>query len=182
MRGLRRADGDPRIVTIRDARPEDWAAVFPFWSAIVADGETYAYPDGLSSDEARALWMEAPPVRVVVLEEEGRILGSARMGANRPGRGSHVATASFMVDADARGRGVGRRLGEDMIAWARASGFRAVQFNAVVETNAGAVRLWQSLGFRIIGTVPEAFRSRRHGLVGLHVMHRALDTRSDENP
>lgn len=160
---------------IRAARHEDWAAIHTFWSAIVADGETYAYPDDLPSDAAKALWMEPPPWRVVVLEEEGRILGSAKMGPNRPGRGDHVATASFMVDAAARGRGVGRRLGEEMIAWARRSGYRAVQFNAVVETNTAAVRLWEDLGFRTVGTVPGAFRSRRHGLVGLHVMHLPLD-------
>jgi hypothetical protein len=54
-------------------------------------------------------------------------------------------------------------------------GYRAIQFNAVVETNTAAVRLWQELGFRIIGTVPEAFDSTQHGLVGLHVMHLPLD-------
>lgn len=158
---------------IREARDPDWDAIFPFWSAIVADGESYAYPDGLSPVEARPLWFDG--VRVTVLEEDGRILGTAKMGPNRPGRGDHVATASFMVDPDARGRGVGRRLGEEMVAWARASGYSAIQFNAVVETNGAAVRLWQDLGFGIIGTVPNAFRSRRHGRVGLHVMHLALD-------
>lgn len=159
---------------IREARAEDWAAIFPFWSTIVAEGESYAYPDALTAEEARPLWMESPPWRVTVLEEDGRIVGSTKMGPNRPGRGDHVATASFMVDPEARGRGVGRRLGEEMIAWARASGYTAIQFNAVVETNLGAVRLWESLGFRIVGTVPAAFRSRRHGPVGLHVMHLPL--------
>jgi GNAT superfamily N-acetyltransferase len=79
-----------------------------------------------------------------------------------------------MVHPDQTGKGVGRVLGEDMIAWARVEGFRSVQFNAVVETNAPAVRLWQSLGFEIIGTVPEAFEHRTEGFVGLHVMHLRL--------
>jgi GNAT superfamily N-acetyltransferase len=83
-----------------------------------------------------------------------------------------VASASFMVDPDRAGRGAGRALGEDMIAWARASGFRAIQFNAVVETNAPAVALWRSLGFAVVGTVPEAFHHPTYGFVGLHVMHR----------
>ena len=156
---------------IRTATDADWASIFPIFSSIVAAGETYAYPEGLSSDEANALWMAD---HVVVAEEEGRVLGSAKMGPNRPGRGAHVATASFMVDESARGKGVGRALGEHMVAWAAESGFLAVQFNAVVETNSGAVHLWQSLGFRIIGTVPRAFDSRTHGLVGLHVMHRSV--------
>jgi GNAT superfamily N-acetyltransferase len=83
-------------------------------------------------------------------------------------------TASFMVAAAARGRGVGRRLGEHVVAWHREQGFAAIQFNAVVETNTVAVRLWQDLGFRIVGTVPGAFESRTHGRVGLHVMHLPL--------
>ncbi len=154
---------------IRPATTDDWPAIHPFFAAIVEDGETYAYPEGLSSDAARSLWFDGAAA-VVVLEEDGAVLGSARMGPNRPGRGDHVGTASFMVDPAAQGRGVGRRLGEFVVRWHRHQGFRAIQFNAVVETNTGAVRLWESLGFRIVGTVPAAFRSRRHGYVGLHVM------------
>ena len=99
---------------------------------------------------------------------------TAHWGPNRPGRGSHVATGSFMVDPAATGQGVGRALGEHVVAAARAAGYRGIQFNAVVETNTGAVRLWQSLGFRVIGTVPGAFRSAAHGYVGLHVMYLPL--------
>ncbi|MEI4878363.1 GNAT family N-acetyltransferase, partial [Klebsiella pneumoniae] len=95
------------------------------------------------------------------------VLGTAKMGPNRPGPGAHVATASFMVTEEARGRGIGRALGEYVLAWARTQGYAAMQFNAVVESNAAAVRLWQSLGFRIIGTVPEAFAHPRLGRVGL---------------
>ena len=160
---------------IRPATADDWPRIWPFWREIVDAGETYAYPLDLTSDEARALWLHEPPGRTVVLEEDGRVLGSATMGPNRPGRGRHVGTASFMVAAAARGRGVGRRLGEYVVQWHRDEGYRAIQFNAVVETNSAAVRLWQSLGFRIVGTVPEAFESASHGLVGLHVMHLPLD-------
>jgi GNAT superfamily N-acetyltransferase len=92
------------------------------------------------------------------------------MGPNRPARGSHIGTASFMVDADTRGKGVGRRLAEHTVQWHRDQGYRGIQFNAVVETNTAAVHLWQRLGFEIIGTVPGAFESRTHGFVGLHVM------------
>jgi L-amino acid N-acyltransferase YncA len=162
-------------MTIRAMTEADWAQVWPFWNEIVQAGETYAYPLDLSSERARALWTMSPPGQTVVLEEDGRILGSATMGPNRPGRGSHVGTASFMVSSEARGRGVGRRLGEYVVQWHREEGFHAIQFNAVVETNTAAVRLWQALGFEIIGTVPEAFDSRSHGLVGLHVMHLPLD-------
>jgi L-amino acid N-acyltransferase YncA len=162
-------------MTIRAMTEDDWPQVWPFWSEIVGAGESYAYPLDLPSEQARALWTMSIPGQTVVLEEEGRILGSATMGPNRPGRGSHVGTASFMVSREARGRGVGRRLGEHVVRWHRDQGYRAIQFNAVVETNTAAVRLWEELGFRIIGTVPAAFDSATHGLVGLHVMHLPLD-------
>ena len=96
------------------------------------------------------------------------------MYANRPGPGSHIASASFMVDPRHAGRGTGRALGEDMLDWARRRGFRAVQLNAVVESNERAVALWRSLGFTVLATVPEAFDHPRHGYVGLHIMHRSL--------
>lgn len=156
---------------IRPVTPADWPAVWPFFARIVAAGETYAYPEDLTSDQAADLWLREPPGATVVLEEGGAVLGSATMGPNRPGRGAHVGTASFMVDDAARGRGVGRRLGEHVVAWHRDRGFAGIQFNAVVETNHAAVRLWRSLGFEVIGTVPRAFHSRAHGLVGLHVMY-----------
>lgn len=159
---------------IRPMTEADWPQVWEFFDEIVQAGETYAYPLDLTSEQARDLWTMRPPGQTVVLEDDGRVLGSATMGPNRPARGSHVGTASFMVAPAARGRGVGRELGEYVVQWHRDHGYRAIQFNAVVETNRGAVRLWQSLGFAIIGTVPEAFDSRAHGLVGLHVMHLPL--------
>jgi L-amino acid N-acyltransferase YncA len=161
-------------MTIRTATEEDWPQIWPFFSRIIQAGETYAYRGDLTSEEARDGWLMRPPARTVVLEEDGRVLGSATMGPNRPGRGSHVGTASFMVDEAVRGRGIGRRLGEHVVQWHRDEGYRGIQFNAVVETNLPAVRLWQSLGFRIVGTVPGAFRSRAHGYVGLHVMYLPL--------
>ena len=162
---------DPRI---RPTNDDDWSESWPFFSAIVADGETYAYPDDLSSDQARALWMEQPPGLTVVLEDDGRVLGTAKMGPNRPSRGDHVGTASFMVDPAASGRGIGRALATYVVDWHRQQGYDGIQFNAVVETNTAAVHLWQDLGFEIVGTVPGAFRSARHGRVGLHVMYLPL--------
>jgi L-amino acid N-acyltransferase YncA len=156
--------------SIREATEGDWPRIFPIYAAIVADGRTYAFPEGQSMNEARPWWMEQPPGRTVVACEGDVILGSAKMGPNRPGRGAHVATASFMVDPANQGRGVGRMLGEYAIDWAQSAGYRGMQFNAVVESNVAAVRLWKSLGFQIIGTVPEAYDHREDGLVGLHVM------------
>jgi L-amino acid N-acyltransferase YncA len=157
---------------IREADEADWSAIYPIFAAITADARAYAYPVHASSEQARAIWMSQG--RVVVAEDDGRVLGTATMGANRQGRGAHIATGSFMVAPDAQGRGVGRALGEHLVDWARDAGFRGIQFNAVVETNAAAVHLWQSLGFTIIGTVPGAFDHPEHGYVGLHVMFRPL--------
>lgn len=163
--------GPIRPGPIRPVTDADWDAIWPIWRETVAAGETYAFPEDATSETARGWWMESPPGLTVVLEEDGEVLGTAKMGPNRPGRGSHVGTASFMVAPAARGRGVGRRLAEHVVQWHRDQGFRAIQFNAVVETNVAAVRLWQSLGFVVVGTVPAAYDSREHGLVGLHVMH-----------
>ena len=159
---------------IREASAQDWPAIYPFFSAIVAEGETYAYPEHLSLEQARSYWMAPPPGRTVVALDDETVLGTATMGPNRPGRGAHVATASFMVDPARSGQGVGRALGAHVLAWARQAGYRAMQFNAVVETNTAAVRLWQALGFQILATVPEAFHHRVHGYVGLHLMYQRL--------
>ena len=162
-------------VQIREAQPADWSAIWPVFREIVRAGETYAYDRDMSEEEGRRLWMLGAPARTTVaVTEDDSVVGTANMYANRPGGGSHVASASFMVSPAASGMGAGRALGEDMIEWAKRSGFRAIQFNAVVETNERAVALWRSLGFEIVGTVPEAFNHPERGYVGLHVMHRRL--------
>ena len=160
---------------IRDTQEADLHSIARFFREIVDAGETIAYPEGLDDRGIADLWMQPPPGRcVVAVSEEGAVIGSAQMGPNRPGRGAHIATATFMVDGSARGRGVGRALGEEALRWARGQGYHGMQFNAVVETNAAAVHLWRDLGFAIMTTIPEAFEHPRHGRVGLHVMYRRL--------
>jgi L-amino acid N-acyltransferase YncA len=160
---------------IREADEQDWESIWPFFEEIVRAGETYAYPPGIDQDEGRRLWMLAPPGRTVVaVDDSGRVLGTANMLPNRPGAGSHVASASFMVNPSSAGKGVGRALGEQVIEWATEQGYRSIQFNAVVESNTRAVALWRALGFEIIGTVPEAFRRPSGEYVGLHIMYRPL--------
>ena len=159
---------------IREARPGDWPEIWPFFRETVRAGETYAYDPELTSDRARALWLAEPPGASVVAVDGGVVLGSATVGPNRPGRGAHIGTASFMVSPAARGRVVGRALGVHVVDWHRSHGFRGIQFNAVVETNTAAVALWTSLGFTVIGTVPGAFEHPARGYVGLHVMYLPL--------
>lgn len=157
-----------------DAADHDWPAIWPILRRVAAAGETFCWPRDIPEDRARAIWMAPPPNLVLVLRDGDAVLGTASLHPNQDGAGAHVANASFAVDAAVRGRGVGRRLGLDTLDRARAEGYRAMQFNAVVETNAGAVALWRSLGFRVLATIPEAFLHPTAGYVGLHVMHRTL--------
>ncbi|MEO3752079.1 GNAT family N-acetyltransferase [Streptomyces sp. B6B3] len=160
---------------IREANVHDWPAVWPFFHGIVAAGETFTYPPDLSREQGRDWWLLSAPDRTVVaVDDAGTVLGTAKMNANQKGNGSHIASASYMVDPAHARRGVGRALCEYTLEWARAAGFRAMQFNAVVETNTHAVRLYRSLGFEVLGTLPEGFRHPVRGYVGLHIMHRPL--------
>ncbi|MFF5002465.1 GNAT family N-acetyltransferase [Streptomyces phaeochromogenes] len=158
---------------IREAAADDWPRIWPFWHRIVAAAEAYAWDPDTSEEDARALWM-APGKRVYVAEDAtGAVVGSAYVTPNYGGPASHIANAGFMVDPAHSGRGIGRALANHVLETAKADGYRAMVFNAVVETNP-AVNLWLSLGFTIVGTIPDAYAHPTKGRVGLHVMHRAL--------
>jgi GNAT superfamily N-acetyltransferase len=162
-------------LTVRDATEQDWAAIWPFFGAIIRARESFGYDTDIGEAQARAMWFDGPPGRTVVATNAAsEILGTANLHRNRGGPGAHVASATFVVDPQHQGRGVGRALVEEALAWARAEGYRAMQFNAVVETNRVAVALYKSLGFKVLGTVPEGFNHPQHGYVGLHIMFRRL--------
>ncbi|MGW0601183.1 N-acetyltransferase family protein [Streptomyces sp. NPDC002776] len=158
---------------IREAAAEDWPRIWPFWHRIVSAGETYAWDPGTSEEAARVLWTNPAKQVYVVEDETGAIVASAYLTPNYGGPAARIANAGFMVDPAHTGRGIGRLLAEHVLTAAKAHGYRGMVFNAVVETNP-AVALWLSLGFTILGTVPDAFEHPRHGLVGLHIMYRAL--------
>ncbi|MFB9684956.1 GNAT family N-acetyltransferase [Amycolatopsis plumensis] len=155
---------------IREARGDDWPAIWPIIHDVVTEQRTFPYDPAMTEREARETWLRDPPARVVVALDGDRVTGTANMYANRPGPGSHVASGSLMVAKEARGTGVGRALTTDLIEWARRSGFAAIQFNAVVEVNVAAIRLYESLGFVTLGTAPGAFRHPSAGDVGLRIM------------
>jgi L-amino acid N-acyltransferase YncA len=158
-------------VTVRAIDDADWTNVYEIFRDIIAEGETYAYSDTLSPDLAKALWIVGPPSETVVALVDGEIFGTATFGPNRPGRGAHVSTASFMVAKEARGKGIGRALCEFAISRTKERGFAGMQFNAVVSTNSNAIALYRTLGFVTIGTVPGAFDSASQGRVGLDIMY-----------
>jgi L-amino acid N-acyltransferase YncA len=160
---------------IRDARPEDWPAVWAFAAPIVASGEHFVWEADTPEERLRAYWIEKEaPASALVAVVDGRVAGIAEIHPNQPGRGAHIANAGFMVDPAVRGKGLGRALGEAALARAKADGFTAMQFNAVVATNTRAVDLWHTLGFRTLAVLPETFRHPTQGLVGMHVMFREL--------
>jgi L-amino acid N-acyltransferase YncA len=165
-------------VLIRDASLVDWPAIWPFMRRIVAAGETFSWDQDTSEADARDGWFRWDADRrgrtVVAVTPDGAIAGTAEMGPDHGGPAAHVASASFMVSPEHARRGIGRALGEHVLERARGDGFRAMQFNAVVESNTAAVALWRALGFEILATIPEGFRHPRYGDVGLHIMYQRL--------
>jgi GNAT superfamily N-acetyltransferase len=152
---------------------EDWPSVWSIISQVAAAGHTYVLEPDISESAAKEYWM-GPGLSAYVAEDAGEIVGTYTLKANHRGLGSHVANVGYMVRPGLDGRGVGFQLAEHSLAEARAAGFQAMQFNAVVSTNHRAIALWQRLGFSIVGTVPKAFRHLQLGLVDLHIMHRFL--------
>jgi L-amino acid N-acyltransferase YncA len=155
---------------IRKSREADWPRIWPIIRDVVTEQQTFPYDPAMSEPDARRSWLLPPPARVVVAVDGERVTGTANMYTNRPGPGSHVASGSLMVAKAARGTGVGRALTTDLITWARRTGFAAIQFNAVVDVNTAAIRLYESLGFVTLGTAPGAFRHPDLGDVGLRIM------------
>ena len=155
---------------IRPYEERDRPAIEAMAEEVVRDGAVFPF------ERVKGVldhWF-APGVRTYVAMSEQGVVGTYMMGPNRPDRGAHVANAGYMVAESARGRGVGHALARHSIETARELGFRAMQFNQVVVTNLPAVRLWQRLGFRIVGEAPDSFRHPTEGLVGTYVMYREL--------
>jgi L-amino acid N-acyltransferase YncA len=139
---------------------------------IVSRGDAFLYDSPFTSTSTRQ-WVDSHTAAFVA-EGKGGIDGGYVIRPNQPGRGNHVCNAAYMVAESARGKGAGRILGEHSLAEAKRLGFTAMQFNAVVSTNTPAVALWTSLGFRVIGTLPAAFRLPDSRFSDLHVMFRDL--------
>jgi GNAT superfamily N-acetyltransferase len=157
-------------ITIRSATDGDRDAIWKIFHEVIVAGETYPLDPRASREDAMSYWFQ-PEARVFVAGANGQIRGSYTLHANQSGGGAHVANAGFIVDKSAHGQGIGRAMGEHCLAEARRLGFRAMQFNFVVSTNEPAVKLWQHLGMKIIGTLPGAFRHPTRGDVDVYVMY-----------
>jgi L-amino acid N-acyltransferase YncA len=158
---------------IRKAQPSDTPAITEIIIPTIRAGATYTLDPDMSEADALSYWM-APDKDTFVAEEDGVILGTYLIRPNQSGGGRHVCNCGYMTRASATGRGVARSMCEHSLTYARSRGYRAMQFNFVVSTNERAVRLWQSMGFEIVGRLPQAFRHPAHGYVDALVMYRIL--------
>lgn len=160
-------------IRIKKAEPSDWPGIWEIFREVASHGDTYTFAPDISEKDARSYWMN-PLHHCYVAVENGMVLGTYIMKDNHFALGAHVANASFMVHRDTRGKGVGRLMGEHAIQEGKRLGYKAMQFNIVISTNKGAIALWERLGFRIIGTIPEGFKHSQLGYVDACIMHRKL--------
>ncbi|MEX0298720.1 MAG: N-acetyltransferase family protein [Kordiimonas sp.] len=161
------------MVKIREARTEDFPHIWPIFERIMQAQDAYAFDPNTSQEEAFTIWMTRP-LKTFVAENEGKILGSYYIVANKSGPGKHVSNCGYMVSENARGQGIAKLMCEHSQQVAVDFGFKAMQFNMVVSSNAPAVKLWQKLGFDIVGTIPRAFNHAELGFVDAYVMYKWL--------
>jgi len=160
---------------IREATETDFEEIWHIFHEIVSAGETYAYPQNTSKEEANRLWMQIPR-KTYVAEEEGKIFGTYYIKTNQAGPGSHVCNCGYMVPLIARDKGLATSMCEHSQKIAIELGYKAMQFNFVAENNDGAVRLWNKLGFDTVGRLPMAFKHPTQGYVDALVMYKWLET------
>ena len=162
------------MIEIRPSERDDWDAVWGVIAPVFRAGETYPILPEITKDDAFQAWVTAPTATYVATDGGRDILGTYYIKPNQPALGAHVCNCGYIVAEQVRGRGVASELCEHSQRAAMALGFRAMQFNLVVSTNESAVRLWQKLGFHIVGTLPGAFNYARLGYVDAHVMFKTL--------
>ena len=161
------------MTSIRPANPEDTPEIWKILEPVIRAGETYTLPHDLTEKAAVEYWFAAGH-HVFVAEAEGQIAGTYFLQANQKGGGAHVANCGYMTAANQTGKGIARAMCQHSLEYAREQGFRAMQFNFVVSSNARAVKLWESLGFQIVGRLPSVFRHPALGYVDAYVMHRFI--------
>ncbi|MEF1309226.1 GNAT family N-acetyltransferase [Vibrio mytili] len=158
---------------IREITQSDFVSFWPTFSAIIQAQETYAFDADMTLDQAFRLWCEMP-LKTYVYAENDQVLGSYYIKPNAMGPSRHVCNCGYMVSNAARGKGIARLMCEHSQQVAVDLGFKAMQFNSVVSTNEVAVNLWQKLGFKIVGTLPNAYQHGQLGLVDCYVMYKWL--------
>ena len=168
------------VMDIRKYRESDWAAIWPILEEVFRTGETYAYSPKITEEDAYSVWIESPKQTYVAVGGDKQIQGTYYIKPNQPCLGSHVCNCGYIVSEKSRGQGVASGMCEHSQQVARDFGYRAMQYNLVASTNQGAVRLWQKQGFRIVGNLPKAFKSKRLGYVDAFIMYKELQTLGEE--
>lgn len=162
-------------MVIREAAIElDYDGVWEIFLDVISRGDVFSFLPDTPKSDLRKLWFADNMDTFVAVDNSGKIVGSYYIKPNQPGLGSHIANAGYMVHAEEKGKGIGRLLCQHSIDFAREKGYSGMQFNMVVSTNASAVKLWKSFGFSIIGTIPQAFRHQKLGLVDAYIMYKSL--------
>lgn len=161
------------MVEIRPATDADKPAVWQIIKTVIAGGDTYTFAPDTPETDMIAFWF-SPEKHVYVAEDGGQVLGTYWLKANQPGLGDHVGNGGYMVSPDAKGKGIGKLMAEHSIEEGRRIGYHSIQFNFVVKSNTVAVKLWKSVGFEIIGEIPDAIRHSQHGLTNAYIMYRKL--------
>lgn len=160
-------------MNIREATENDFDEIWPIFHEIVSAGETYAYSQDTTKEQALNIWLKVPR-KTFVFEENGKILGTYYLKTNQAGPGSHVCNCGYMVSSQARGKGLATSMCKHSQEIAKELGYKAMQFNFVASSNEGAVRLWTKLGFEIVGNLPKAFNHPVNGYVDALVMYKWL--------
>lgn len=164
------------MTLIRLIQQKDWPATWAIIEPVFRAGETYSFDATITKEDAYRVWVTQPAATFVAKSEDGSILGTYYIKPNQPGQGAHVCNCGYIVAEKARGMGVASAMCEHSQAEAVNRGFRAMQYNLVVSTNAGAVRLWKKHGFEIVGVLPGAFRHPSQGYVDAFIMYKQLET------
>ncbi len=166
------------MITTRVFNDSDWEAAWRIIEPVFRLGESYAFSPDITEEEAYNVWVRVPERTYVAVDESNKVIGTYYIKANQPALGAHVCNCGYIVAEEARCRGVATAMCKHSQREAVALGFRAMQYNLVVATNEGAVRLWQELGFDIAGTLPNSFRHPKLGYVDAHVMYKELIAKS----
>jgi len=127
----------------------------------------------MTQADALAYWLGGDR-ETFVTEQDGQIVGTYFLRPNYPGGGRHICNCGYMTHAAFTGRGVARAMCQHSVAHAKRRGYRGMQFNFVISTNTRAVALWESLGFQIVGRLPQAFEHPTLGYVDALVMFQVL--------
>ena len=164
---------------VAPATEADWQGIWAIFHHVVQGGDTYSYAPDTSEEMARDMWIGkgkyGTGAQAFVVRDGEKVIGTYSLRRNHYGLGSHVANAGYMVHPDYRGQGVAKAMCRHSLAEAKRQECLSMQFNYVVSTNETAVKLWQAMGFTIIGVSPKSYRHKQHGLVDIYIMHRFLD-------